>query len=49
MIFNLLCPECRTENSIEADEMVVEWVCNNCNSQPITSLGVDENGDLING
>jgi hypothetical protein len=49
MIFNLSCPECLQVNEIEADEMVVDWVCQYCKSQPTTSLGVNENGDLTNG
>jgi len=49
MIFNLSCPECLTINLISSEVEVVEWVCNNCNAEPTTSLGIDENGDFING
>jgi hypothetical protein len=49
MIFTIKCPECLIDNEIESDEPVVDWVCTNCNAEPVTSLPTDEEGNLLNG
>lgn len=47
MIYELECPNCHHINEIEAEHPTVEWTCEECSSEPVTSLPTDSEGELI--
>jgi hypothetical protein len=45
--FDLECPNCGWFNEIITEEPNVEWVCEICKTEPVTSLPTDGEGNLL--
>jgi ribosomal protein S27E len=46
-MYELECPNCQHINQVVSENPVVEWTCENCESEPLTSLPTDGEGNLL--
>jgi transcription initiation factor TFIIIB Brf1 subunit/transcription initiation factor TFIIB len=46
MIYNRECPNCGRIDEVEVDASVLEWVCEDCGTDPVISLPT-HNGEVI--